>query len=431
MQPAPAATPQVTRSAPPVSAAVTTRPVTATIAEAAPSVDAELTAAVSRYPFERTHSPLEPTVVESLRAIAAKNPASRPDVFAKVGDSVTAAEESLHCFAQRQLELGNEAHLAPLIARFRSTNAGGVDSFRRESRAAHLGWSAWQALAGNPSPLDREIDEIAPRYALVQFGTNDIEIGSVHYFADRMFDVVDRLIERGVIPIVFTIMPRRDHAKAARAVASYNAAIRGVAQARRVPLVDYHLALGRLPRHGLAADRIHPSVYKRGRLRQACNLSATGLKYGFNLRNLLALEAIARVVDVLEGTQPPDEMSRPLAGSGSSEDPFVVDGLPFVDARDVPADQAGSWSAYGCSGASAPAAERVYRLELAERRSLRFVGFDRGGARLSLFLLAGADPAACLRAAPLGAVITLDAGMYWLAVDGHAPKGGEHVLAIF
>src|SRR5690606_1108617 len=116
----------------------------------------------------------------------------------------------------------------------------GLNSFRRESLVAKIGWSAWQALDGVPPFLQREIEAIRPRYALVQYGTNDIQLGSLHRFADAMLANVDALLDRGVIPILFTIMPRTDAPDAGAAVPRYNAVVHGIAQARQVPLVDYH-----------------------------------------------------------------------------------------------------------------------------------------------------------------------------------------------
>src|SRR5690606_35465773 len=142
--------------------------------------------------------------------------------------------------------------LRPVVAHFR-------DSFARTSQAARIGWSAWQTLSGTPSPLARELAATEARFALVQFGTNDIEIGKLHHFADKLFDVVDFAIARGTIPIVFTIPPRRDRKDAAIWVPRYNAVIRGIAQARQVPLVDYHREMLRLPGVGLGKDGIHPS----------------------------------------------------------------------------------------------------------------------------------------------------------------------------
>jgi hypothetical protein len=313
----------------------------------------------TRYPFDRSHSPIDAVVSGRVRAIASKNPALRENTFAKVGDSVTASGDSLHCLASRDRTLlGEHTALGPVLERFRESPA---DPFRRESHAARVGWSAWIATAGAPSPLAREISAIAPRFALVQFGTNDIEIGQLHYFADRLFDIVDYAIERGVVPILFTIMSRRDRTDRAIWVPRYNAVIRGIAQARKVPLVDYHRELAGLPGAGLAKDGIHPTTYLGDLGRNACDFRPSGLEHGYNVRNLLALEALGRAGAAIEG-RVLDSPSPELPGSGTSADPWRVDALPFVD-----------FPRFDGRG------RVVYELDLARSTSLRAMGFDRGG----------------------------------------------------
>lgn len=312
-----------------------------------------------RYPFDRSHSPIDAVVSERLRAIASKNPALRANTFAKVGDSVTASGDSLHCLASRDRTLlGEHTALGTVLERFRESPA---DPFRRESHAARVGWSAWIAAAGAPSPLAREISAISPRFALVQFGTNDIEIGQLHYFADRLFDIVDVAIERGVIPILFTIMSRRDRVDRAIWVPRYNAVIRGIAQARQVPLVDYHRELAGLRGAGLAKDGIHPTTYIGDLGRNACDFRPPGLEHGYNVRNLLALEALGRAGAALEGAAL-DPVSPAPRGSGTPADPWRIEALPFADfPRFDGRDRV------------------VYELALARSTSLRAMGFDRGG----------------------------------------------------
>ena len=120
-------------------------------------------------------------------------------MFAKIGDSMTASDDFMRCFASPSPVLGENAELSPVIERFRAPATAGENSFRRRSLAARIGWSAWQVLEGNPSPIEREVSAIRPRFALVQFGTNDLELGKMKHFALRLLDVTDALID-----------PRRD-----------------------------------------------------------------------------------------------------------------------------------------------------------------------------------------------------------------------------
>ena len=377
------------------------------------------------YAYGRTHSPLSAGTVQRLQRIVAAGAESQPDVFAKVGDSVTASPHALGCFARGPDELGEHAALKALIERFRAANAGGTNPFARPSHAARSGWSAWQVLAGRV-PLAIEIGEIAPRYALVQFGTNDVQIGSLHHFADRLWEIVQWLEGRGVIPILFTIMPRYDAAEARQRVPWYNAAIRAVATAHRTPLVDLHDALSKLPGGGLSSDGIHPSVYRSARGPDACALTRAGLAYGFNVRNLLSLEALDRVTRVLASGTALDEPVV-LVGSGSAEDPFVVPGLPLVSARSAPGPDGGTISHYeGCkTRRPTPGKEHWYRLELQRSTTVRAIGFDRDGADLDLVLLdRDGNPKRCLAAGQRMLLARLAAGTYHLVIDA-AGMGGR------
>jgi hypothetical protein len=422
---------------PPARAAAPEPPLARPEADAsAPKTDpANLsTASLTRYSFDRVHSPIDARVAARLRAIAASGPELRADVFMKVGDSVTASDDFLRCLSRASVAYGEHPELAKVVERFRAGDAAGENPFVRQSEAAKIGWSAWQALAGAPSPLEREIAATRARYALVMFGTNDIEIGNLHYFVDRMFAIGETLARDGVVPILSTIMPRRDSAKRAGVVPAYNAAIRGIAQALQVPLVDYNLALSRIPGEGLAADHIHPSTFSGPRGKNACAFVPAALTRGFNLKNLLSLEALGRVMQTLDGGEPLDETPRALAGAGTPEDPIIAPALPFVDVR--PVASGGHWERYDCPGAAArnaSAAELVYLVELPRRRTLRLFSFDRGGARLDVHVLAGTAsgvdaPPRCIQSGRLGLAVTLDAGRYFVVVDGVAGDAAEHLL---
>jgi hypothetical protein len=388
----------------------------------APSALASAPSAAPRYPFDRTHSPIDAAIVAELSAIAKRGPSLRSGAFAKVGDSITASGDFVRCFASSELpELGDRGELLPLLERFRS-------SFTRDSEAAKIGWSAWQLLAGVPPPLELEFRASSPRFALVQLGTNDIEIGQIHHFADRLWDAIDWLVDRGVIPILFTIPPRRDRESAAIWVPRYNAVIRGVAQARRVPLVDYHRELLRLPGAGLGKDGIHPTTYHGPKGRNACDLGPEGLRHGYNLRNLLALEALDRAARGLEGERL-DPSVPGLAAEGSLEQPQRVSSLPFVELVRFPAS--GRLSSYaGCAGArEAAGPEQVFRIESSRAITLRAFGFDRAG-EVDLYLLSEPRPEACRARAERVLEARLGPGWHTLVLEASVPEAETLVVLL-
>ncbi len=254
----------------------------------------------AKYPLDRDQSPITEFVAHNLRRIAAKNPSLRDDRFIKIGDSITVSGNFLYCFSGGRVELGRNASLEKTLSHFHAGADAGLDPFARQSRAAEVGWSAWQALSGNPAPMDAELHDLDARFAVVMFGTNDIEMGEPERFSHDLSEIVDRLLSRGVIPILSTIPPRGDRRVKNALVPSYDAAIRDAAQTRQIPLIDYHRALMAEPHHGLGHDGIHPSVYKGPLGRTPCDLTPQGLRFGFNLRNLLTLQALDRAWRALQ-----------------------------------------------------------------------------------------------------------------------------------
>lgn len=358
------------------------------------------------YPLERVHSPITPGTQRWLRTIAAKARGAQRWSFAKVGDSITYSDDSYRCFARPPTNLGEHAELATTLQRFASVEAG-VSPFSRESQAAQIGWSAWQVLSGSPPPLQQELDAAHPRIAFVQFGTNDIEIGALHHFADQLWNIIDFLTDRGVVPILFTIPPRQDKAAAAVWVPRYNAVIRGIAQASRAPLVDYHRALLALPGQGLGKDGIHPTTYHGPRGRDGCDLSAEGLRHGYNLRNLLVLEALTRVDRALRGEAAPD--SEAEVSAAPTHPPLVK--VVRLEAGSGKVDD------YACRE-SKPARGRELQIEfsLSSPAQVNVFGFDRV-AETELYLLRASSATDCIRADPRRITTKLDAGRYFLAVD--------------
>ncbi|MGK0362431.1 MAG: hypothetical protein ACI9U2_004752, partial [Bradymonadia bacterium] len=260
-----------------------------------------------------------------------------------------------------------------------------------------------------------------PRFATIQYGTNDVGIVALDTYGDNLLTVVDTLLDQGVIPVLSTVMPRGDSAQQDAKIPAFNTAVRAIAQARQIPLVDLHLAIHDLPNQGLANDQIHPSVYRPNGQRRACDFSVDGLDYGYNWRNLLTIQAFAGLVDTLLGDAPaPDAPMAPLAGAGTPADPIRIDAMPFVDARDTSAGPSSMIDAYpGCNAAqdeSGP--EWVYAFELDQPTVIEAFVLDRGDVDVDLHLIgAEATGEACLERAHQRLTASLEAGRYHLVVD--------------
>jgi hypothetical protein len=274
---------------------------------------------------------IDAAMKERLRAVLAhgKVLGNRPRVFAKVGDSISAGSAFLSALdCSRPARWGRFPHLRSTVTFYRrqhvthaSVPCEPTTSFGRASRAAVPGWTVDDALAfpgGEPrdgcergeSPLECEYRDLAPAVAIVMYGTNDVGYTEdPTRFRQGLRELVRTSVDWGVIPILSTIPPRLDRPRIGRRVAAYNAAIARVAREEQVPLLNYWRSLQgpRVIHFGLGDDGVHPQVL--GRCRPHClplDFTRRGLRYGVNLRNLTALQALHKVRRVVLQDGEPD-----------------------------------------------------------------------------------------------------------------------------
>ena len=221
----------------------------------------------------------------------------RADVFAKIGDSITESGSFLSDIGHGWYDLGGYASLEATITYFRHTTlADGSNSFTRPSSCAMGGWVASYALSGDPmSALRNEMNYTRPAWAVVMYGTNDLDHVSPAEFSMTMTRILDIIESYGSVPVLSTIPDRTDRAEAGARVAGFNDAIRALASSRHTPLMDYWRTLQTLPNRGVDTDGIHPSAYSsNGNV--ACGvLTPAGLQFGYNVRNLATLMALDRL----------------------------------------------------------------------------------------------------------------------------------------
>jgi hypothetical protein len=353
----------------------------------------------TRYDPSRITSELTPAVVEHLRSVRDSNASPDDTVFMKVGASGTVNSKFLDCLAGASLS-GAQGALQPTVTYFDATALMGQTSWNRDTLAAEVGRTAKWVQDGSPSPLAREIAAINPRFALVNYGTNDMQQGITYQtalwpFWDNLWSLLTGLLADGIIPIVTGLNPRSDRVEAAHWVPSYNEVTRAMAQTLQVPYLDLYNAVVGLDSMGLIGDGIHGNASPDG----ACRFDATGLGYNYNVRNLRTLELLdgARRT-VIENQAAPDRTSLSWQGAGTADDPIVVDQLPFshdADTRSAPSDVFDAYPACD-SGQNEGGGEFVYRLELAQQTRLRVMVFDQGTADIDVHHLAGsADASNC------------------------------------
>ena len=383
------------------------------------------------YTTDRAQSPLTADVAEGLRRIASVG-ARDEHVLSRVGDSITRSTSFLNCFAGSSVNLDGRTALMPTIAHFNTGRVGGMNPFTRASLAATDGWSASAPLTGAPSPLTSELSAAHPGYASLMYGTNDVGFRDPDAYSGNMLDIVDAMLAAGAIPVMSTIPPRDDSAAADARVPLFNAIVRGIAQGRGVPLVDFHRALVPLTEHGLGGDNVHPNVTGGG-----CVFTAAGLGYGYNQRNLLVVTALDRARRAVAGEAPPDGDVPRMRGSGSAADPFVAGSFPFTDLRDTRSAGAAAWASYpACSPANEGGRELVYRLTLDRAARIHAWVFDRGTTDVDIHLLDGrGEPAGCLSRNDEEVSLDAAAGTYHLVIDtfvdgAGAARAGEYLLIV-
>lgn len=392
------------------------------------------------YSGDRTHSPIDELTVKRLKEIVARG-SGEPSVFSKVGDSIStnssgvAGGNFLNCFAgplegeipwEINVRLGPFSGLARTITFFQTPKFGTDDSWTRPSRATQVGRTAGWAIRGMPSPLELELNEARPRYAIVMFGSNDI--GSVtedglaaaaEVYERAMRSITDQLLAKGVIPMLTTMPVDRDFI---RFTPVYSGVVRAIAQGRQIPLIDYQkelLAIG--PPHGLRSDGVHPSCED---YQTCCWFDATSLsKHGYNIRNLITLQALDRLHQVMDLDVPAlDPDARHVSGDGSPASPFLVS-LPYGELRDLresPTTVSGESSCAGVPVVAGP--QNLYKLVLTRPTKVRALVLDGFLGHQRVSLLSGPSLSSCVATNERLIQTTLEAGTWYFAVNA-TPDG--------
>jgi hypothetical protein len=267
------------------------------------------------------------------------------------------------------------------------------------------------------------------------YGSNDIGYIGPYPLADaaelyerNMRTLTDRVLARGVVPLLTTMPP---DAQYIRYVPVFAGVVRAIAQGRQVPLIDYYrelIAIG--PPHGLSSDGVHPSLQS---FNTPCWFDAASLsQYGYNIRNLITLQALDRMRQVFDGVNGFDASAPRLAGDGSIASPFVINSLPFGELRDLRGSPWRPAGALSCSGAGSVAGPQyLYRFTLTRTTSLRILAVDGGARAQRVSLLSGPSLSSCLESNQRLIVTTLSAGTYYLSLNASSSNGGaEYNLSV-
>lgn len=253
---------------------------------------------------------ITPAMAESLRAIyrAGLAKGNNPHVFAKLGDCMTENDHFLVPLTAGRYELGDYAALKPTLEHFLGVPAranGGrpwdKDSFATIGLASAGGfnvagpldptWSNPEWCAADESPLQCEFRVSKPAFAIVMFGTNDVNTTDLATYDFYLRTMISQTLDAGVIPILNTFPTRPENPAKTRQL---NQIVVKIAQDYGVPLVNLNRALAALPHQGVdPKDTTHLTVPPDGRVDI---FSGEHLQYGFTIRNLVTLQALDAVL---------------------------------------------------------------------------------------------------------------------------------------
>jgi hypothetical protein len=251
-------------------------------------------------------APVVPTVPDRMREVYAQGVANgrNPDVFTKVGDCMTAADSFLAPYAGSSHDLAEYSQLQEVIDHFgaatiREVDGQPVNSFSNPSLSVSCGFNS----AGPIDPLWADPDFCEPgessltcelrvsnaAFVLIMLGTHDMHFEKER-FKGYLEQIVQEVIDTGVVPILTTFPPRSDELEKAE---DYNSVVVEVAREQQVPLANLWLALHDKPNYGVQPD--HPTALSLPADQCAVCFSAENMEAGATLQNWVALMALFEV----------------------------------------------------------------------------------------------------------------------------------------
>ena len=257
--------------------------------------------------FDLMSYPVVPQISDSMAAFlgqlygsAVVNFGTQAGVFAKVGDDAMDSPNFMAPFAVSGYDLGGYGGLQATIDFYaatavRSAIDPAINSFNVDSVAASAGWGVEDLSGSAPggAPCDAvgggtrlscEYQIARPSIALISFSAANVTYLPAEQFRSELQTLVsESMSSYGVIPVLATIPADGSHST--EALAEYNRAIVEVASESDVPLWNLWRAM---QERGIGDPF---SVAPQG----AGNLTDAALSYGYNMRNLTALQTLQAV----------------------------------------------------------------------------------------------------------------------------------------
>lgn len=244
---------------------------------------------------------LTPTVLNNAWAIyqSGQQMGRQSDSLIMIGESNT-VPTSVYCtLGTGNYSLGQYPHFQRIIDRLNASN-----SFCRVHESAQTGfnssavldpyWSNPAICQADESPIQCEIRRRQPAFAVIYLGIGDHATIPPELFSSNMQQIVQLLINNGVVPLVFTY-PMADIYNVEGTAGLYNDIVRNIALQYNVPLIDLRAATWDMNNRGTGADGYH--------LSQASipysDIDSEKQLYGRTMREYLTLEALHQIFQVI------------------------------------------------------------------------------------------------------------------------------------
>ncbi len=270
-------------------------------------------------PFDLEDVPVIPEIDDSMKArlrrvhVFGLRKGVRPKVFSFVGDSITAWPGFMDELATDRVDYGEYSWLAGQVSAYQDVEVRTVEGvvyspLTVESLSVLSGWRVtdvldpgtrfWDPLCGlGETPLECELRNSRPAVMLVMIGTSDVMHTPIDEYKRHMDTVVERILAYGSIPVLSSLPPNLTDTEHTEAVLEYNRVLLQVADKHQIPMWNYWRALRDLPNQGMSADGLHPSTGSSDN--GTAVFTAEGLQYGFNVRNLTALQVLDKVYSIV------------------------------------------------------------------------------------------------------------------------------------
>lgn len=221
-----------------------------------------------------------------------------PNVVIKVGDSNNAGNQfnpagySFLCpFVYNAYDLGEYSVFQKTIYYFGGSLCGNSPAAQNGFTTGNMldkNWSESMGCSVEDTLIGCTAKLYKPSVAIIYFGLGDLVAYDARQFRHNMNEIVEILIENGVIPVLTTFTIADEHPSASLAPA-FNSVIRTVSSVYLVPLVEFQRPSAKLPNQGTVPDDGYHLAYRWDGV-VAFNGDET--LYGGTLRHFLTLRVL-------------------------------------------------------------------------------------------------------------------------------------------